>query len=207
MLKFGGVSVWDDVKPVCNACARPTAMVWVPTSCGFRDGSPPYQSTRLPTSFLRNIPVAVRGAVVLKCTHAECGYRIDIAAFVQSQCFHNLHTIIKLSGKGRFPEKGFRNFPENAVTACSVCNSPVCRPCTVVCDDCGDFACSGPTSACIAVCDTCDYNMCRTCGDTIVCSICKDSVCYRCQHKYSGFVGSSTTTGVCISCLECEMLA
>jgi hypothetical protein len=201
--KFGGVSVWDHVKPVCNACARPMAMAWVPHGHGHGHGHGlSYQSTRVST-FLKNIPVAVRGAVVLICTHAECGYRIHIATFIQSRCFHALHTIIKQpSGPLYKVHKVY-----DVVSTCSVCNCPVCRPCTLVCDDCGEFACSGPASACIAVCDTCDYNMCRTCGDTIVCTICKDSVCYRCQHKYSGFTGSATAADVCISCLESEMLA
>jgi hypothetical protein len=198
MLKFGRVSVRDHVKPTCNACARPSAMVWNPHGHG-RDGQNlPYQSTSTST-FLKNIPVAVRGAVVLICTYAECGYRINIAAFIQSRCFHDLHTIIKQpTGRLYKVHKVY-----DVVSACSVCNCPVCRPCTLICDDCGELACR---SACIAVCDTCDYNMCRTCGDIIVCTICKDSVCYRCQHAYSGFAGSVRAADVCISCLEREML-
>jgi hypothetical protein len=196
MLKFGCVSVWDHVKPVCNACARPIALVWVPHGHG---QSSPYGTSTHPrtSAFLKTIPVDVYGAVVLICTYGACGYRVKIAAFIQSQCFHPLHTIIKQP----------RGCPYDVVSVCSVCNCPVCRPCTLACDDCGEFVCSGPTSTCIAMCDTCDYNMCRACGDTVVCSICKDSVCYRCQHKYSGFTGSTNAADVCIVCLEREMLA
>jgi hypothetical protein len=181
MYSFGRVTM---LPSACVACERrgTTKLKW-------RDEDPGPASTT--SQFLKTIPIGVGGDVALHCTDSTCGHTVKFDTRLQSGCFHDSHA---------------RNSIHDPVLApCSACSIPICGGCSTVCDSCGDAACSASPD-CIDRCDLCDFTMCSACGETIVCTICKDAVCPACHHTSDMSLGTIEAATVCISCLERELL-